>query len=37
VDLRTLRSFIAVVDAGSLSKAAASRFIAQPAIAQPAQ
>ncbi|MEY4751952.1 MAG: hypothetical protein RIQ60_4166 [Pseudomonadota bacterium] len=32
MDLRTLRTFIAVVDAGSLSKAAASLFIAQPAL-----
>ena len=32
VDLRSLRYFIAVVDAGSLSRAAASLFVAQPAL-----
>jgi len=32
MDLRSLRYFIAVVDAGSLSKAAASLFVAQPAL-----
>lgn len=32
LDLRSLRTFIAVVDAGSLSKAAATLFVAQPAI-----
>lgn len=32
LDLRTLRTFIAVVDAGSLSKAAATLFVAQPAL-----
>ena len=32
VDLRSLRYFIAVVDAGSLSKAAASLYVAQPAL-----
>jgi DNA-binding transcriptional LysR family regulator len=32
VDLRSLRYFIAVVDAGSLSRAAASLYVAQPAL-----
>lgn len=32
MDLRSLRTFIAVVDAGSLSKAAATLFVAQPAL-----
>ncbi len=32
MDLRSLRYFIAVVDAGSLSKAAASLYVAQPAL-----
>ncbi len=32
LDLRSLRTFIAVVDAGSLSKAAATLFVAQPAL-----
>ncbi|MEG0556602.1 MAG: LysR family transcriptional regulator [Comamonas sp.] len=32
MDLRTLRYFIAVVEAGSLSRAAGSLFIAQPAL-----
>ena len=32
MDLRNLRYFIAVVDAGSLSKAAASLYVAQPAL-----
>lgn len=32
MDLKTLRSFIAVVDAGSLSRAATTLFIAQPAL-----
>lgn len=32
MDLRALRYFIAVVDAGSLSKAAASLYVAQPAL-----
>ncbi len=32
LDLRSLRTFVAVVDAGSLSKAAATLFVAQPAL-----
>ncbi|MDE2453072.1 MAG: LysR family transcriptional regulator [Burkholderiales bacterium] len=32
MDLRSLRYFIAVVDAGSLSRAAASLYVAQPAL-----
>lgn len=32
MDLRSLRYFIAVVDAGSLSKAAAALYVAQPAL-----
>ena len=32
MDLRNLRYFIAVIDAGSLSKAAASLYVAQPAL-----
>lgn len=32
LDLRSLRTFIAVVDAGSLSRAAATLFVAQPAL-----
>lgn len=32
LELRTLRSFVAVVDAGSLSRAAASLYVAQPAL-----
>ena len=32
MDLRTLRYFIVVLEAGSLSRAAGSLFIAQPAL-----
>ena len=32
LDLRSLRTFIAVVDAGSLSKASAALYVAQPAL-----
>lgn len=34
MDLRHLRNFVAIVDCGSLSKAAAKVFVAQPALSQ---